>query len=868
MVHKLARLNEVGRRLIHTRNPDALLDEILAAVDDVFHLTTCAVLLAEPGSGDLVIRRSRGYDPEVVASFRGRPGQGVTGWVFEHNRPILVEDVRSDPRYVAGVRDAVSEMAAPLRIDSRILGVVDAESTEAGAFDREDLEVFAAFAAQAAVCLENANLYRQLERDQEALARRARRQGTVARAMALLQGKRDLDEVLAEILELSQTALGFEACAVLLLANGSLVVEAARGYPAEIRGKAIPVGQGITGAVVQSRQPLLVPDVTADPRYIKGTIAGQCEMTVPLLVGEELLGVLDAETCRVAAHDQEDLELFAIFATHAAMAIRNARQLAALEGRERELQARVRELALLGEVGEQICSVLDLDRLLDRTLELAQRALPFQHCAVLLLDDGGQHLTVRCARGYRDEVRGLRIPLQTGVTGRVARSGEATVVGDVGANGDYIPGVEGARSEMAVPLKVQGRLLGVLDAEAVERDAFSARDLELFGAFASWVAVALHNAELYQDLERANDRLRESITEIEAMNRELTAYSERIAEANRQLERRVRELVTLHEATMTITSSLDLAQTLDTIQSLSKDIINATSSVIHLLDGESEVLTGSRGRELEVVAGSPHVLETPLRIGDRTIGVFELVAENGFSDEDRRMIQTLASQAAIAIENARLFERTQRTYYETIRSLAEALEARDPYTRGHSERVCRYAIALAEAVGLSEEDRHLIEHAALLHDIGKIGISDLILHKVGKLNQADRKTIERHPMLGDSILEPLQFLHQVQHVVRHHHERWDGAGYPEGLRGEEIPLPARTLAVADAFDAMTSTRPYRPALSRAEAIGELELMSGSQFDPGLVRVFLGLLETRWLDVGRPTAEGGLAGEPEAGQPRT
>ncbi len=402
---------------------------------------------------------------------------------------------------------------------------------------------------------------------------------------------------------------------------------------------------------------------------------------------------------------------------------------------------------------------------------------------------------------------------------------------------------------MAVPLMAQGQLIGVLDAEAMEPGAFSEREFELFKAFGSWVAIALHNARLYRRVEQSNKQLVHNLAEIENMNLELNAYSERISEANRELEHRVQALVTLHEASKTITSSLDLDETLKTIETLSTEIVNATSGVIRLIDSEAEYFTGPSDAAVTTQPGK-HVMETPLRIGDRTIGIFELAGDEGFNDEDRRMIQTLASQAAIAIENARLFERTQRLYYQTIRSLAGALEARDSYTSGHSERVTKYSVNLAEAIGLDSEEQRLIESAALLHDIGKIGISDMVLLKTDKLDEDDRVAIQQHPLYGDTILEPLRYMKNVQGLVRHHHERWDGNGYPDGLTAEEIPLAARIVAVADAFDAMTSDRPYRPALSRAEAIAELRDQAGKQFDPELVEAFLKLLETEASPAGR------------------
>jgi HD-GYP domain-containing protein (c-di-GMP phosphodiesterase class II) len=282
-------------------------------------------------------------------------------------------------------------------------------------------------------------------------------------------------------------------------------------------------------------------------------------------------------------------------------------------------------------------------------------------------------------------------------------------------------------------------------------------------------------------------------------------------------------------------------------------------SAIKLLDEESNQMSvRARIADDEPEGTTPserEVYGVPLRIGDRTIGSFEVMrSDDGtFSDEERRLLETLASQAAIAIENARLFENTQRTYFETIRSLAHALEARDSYTRGHSERVMRFAVRTAEALGVPEEERRIIGHASLLHDIGKIGIADAVLNKTLPLTEEDRRMIENHPIYGDTIIGPLRFLESVQTLVRHHHERFDGSGYPSKLVGNAIPLGARIIAVADSYDAMTSDRPYRVALSHAVALDEIRAGAGRQFDAEVVRAFLQVVERHPPTTARPPA---------------
>jgi len=176
-----------------------------------------------------------------------------------------------------------------------------------------------------------------------------------------------------------------------------------------------------------------------------------------------------------------------------------------------------------------------------------------------------------------------------------------------------------------------------------------------------------------------------------------------------------------------------------------------------------------------------------------------------------------------------------------ISSLANAIEAKDVYTEGHNERVARYAVMLAQAAALSEKDQEIIRMAGILHDIGKIGVPDNILNKRGTLSSDEFSSIISHPGKGEKILKPLHSLKGVRDVVLYHHERYDGKGYPFGLKGDQIPIYARIIAIADSYDAMTTTRPYREALSKNEAIEELEKNAGKMWDPELVKIFVNLL---------------------------
>jgi HD-GYP domain-containing protein (c-di-GMP phosphodiesterase class II) len=177
-----------------------------------------------------------------------------------------------------------------------------------------------------------------------------------------------------------------------------------------------------------------------------------------------------------------------------------------------------------------------------------------------------------------------------------------------------------------------------------------------------------------------------------------------------------------------------------------------------------------------------------------------------------------------------------------VKALAKAIEVKDPYTHGHSERVTEYALMIADAMRLDERERQKLKYAATLHDIGKIGIAGRVLNKPGDLTDEEYTHVKTHPLLGESIVEPVEFLQGPRPIILHHHERFDGRGYPGGLKGTDIPLCARILSVADAFEAMRSDRPYRRAMPLNNAVEELKRNAGTQFDPRVVEVFLGILE--------------------------
>jgi len=241
----------------------------------------------------------------------------------------------------------------------------------------------------------------------------------------------------------------------------------------------------------------------------------------------------------------------------------------------------------------------------------------------------------------------------------------------------------------------------------------------------------------------------------------------------------------------------------------------------------------------------------PFRIRGQLFGLL-MTCHNGksrpLSKSDANLLDFLVKKASLTIENMALYENLVSNFYGILKSLVNALEAKDPYTRKHSERVTEYAITIAGLMNCSEAQIESLKTVGYLHDIGKIGIADRILNKPSGLTAEEYELIKRHPVIGESIVAELGLNKEQRAIIRHHHERWDGGGYPDGLAAEEVPLLARIVSVAGAFDSMTSLRAYRASMSHEDAVRELRANLGKQFDPRVVAAFLeGLFAIRESD---------------------
>ena len=252
----------------------------------------------------------------------------------------------------------------------------------------------------------------------------------------------------------------------------------------------------------------------------------------------------------------------------------------------------------------------------------------------------------------------------------------------------------------------------------------------------------------------------------------------------------------------------------------------------------AEVFSGEDNHSLSIIIA-------PISHKKRTIGVVVIVFEEDqdfIRQQTLKLLYILAGFFSLALQNAYLFNDLKRSYFDTIRGVTNSVEARDQYTRGHSYRVGQIAKAIAEELDWSSDEIELIDWGGMLHDVGKIGVHDAILNKPGKLDKEEYEAIKLHPLIGAQIVKGISFLEPLVPYILEHHERFDGKGYPQGLAGENISIKGRLLAVADAFDAMITDRPYRKGLDAEIALKEVVKNTNSQFDPKIVEAF----ERSWL----------------------
>jgi HD-GYP domain-containing protein (c-di-GMP phosphodiesterase class II)/HAMP domain-containing protein len=635
------------------------------------------------------------------------------------------------------------------------------------------------------------------------------------------------------------------------------VVRAAFGWEQEIVGMPIAGSpQDMIGLAAAQRRSVMVTDFAEDQRFLPGdymTAHGvRSGAAVPMLAGDRMIGILSVHSRRPDSFDQQDVDVLALVANQTALGLSKARLLA-------ESSRRWREMTTLYDFSQTIGMALSVDELCERLVSALENTLGYDYVSVQLLGEGGELVSHagsdRCQPAAEDAGRVQRQePARPAVKAAdadsvgetAARTGRVTRVDDLAKSGALVAAWPDARSEICVPVWAGDKVAGVISVGSRKLSAFSAEDERLLVALAGPAGIALERTGLFDD-------------------------------ARRQAE----EFASLYEIGTVMGSSLQLPQVLQSIVASALTLLDSDTCSIMLIDqarGELTMqacqgaMTGTPGEPCEKLgdgiagwvaqSGEPLLVQgsalpshlkniaareqvtsaisVPLKASGRTMGVLNVssLGQRRFGEADVRLLSRLAADAALALDNARLYDELRRSFLETVAALAQAVDAKDPYTRGHSERVTDIAVAIGGVLGIGQDDLDTLRSAAVLHDIGKIGIAEQILRKPGPLDDNEWDLMRNHSQFGADIVVPVSSLQRAVPVILHHHERWDGKGYPDRLRGEAIPLGSRILAVADAYEAMTSDRAYRKAMPVEKAQAILAEGAGHQWEPRVVEAFL------------------------------
>lgn len=639
-----------------------------------------------------------------------------------------------------------------------------------------------------------------------------------------------------------QSMLGGTLCAVLEFdpERNELALLAASGPSAH----SIPPGYrqsiqvGLIGRAARLRRTQLVTDTRLDPDYIPlENVTTLSELVVPILFYNQLKGCLVIAHDKLHAFDDSDIRTLEAI----------AQRLVSSWHRSDHDQ----RLTRLIQAGVSLSTTLEVEAVIAQVAEIAQQTLDARFVFVALVDKGGGFTRV-AQSGYAPTLGSMlnSDPEGNSLIQNILNQAKPIRLRDVRKRFSVVPtGHSNLRSMLALPIRLRQSNIGVLLAFGkLGTNAFNESDEALGNLLASQAAAAVETTWLYQELRsmlNTTTLLYQLSTRI-IQSEQLTDAAAAIAETTYQLIQAQAAGVVL----LNLQGDVEARVQIDN-NGLHPGARHPMSLIKQTIQRGQNIIVSAENETARVCV--------PLQTPRHQYGALWVeVSERSWSSARYSgNLQTLANQAAIALERNILLSETRQqaeklesayhelenTYDQTLAALSSALDARDHDTEGHSIRVARLNIMLGEFIGLEAEQLKVLERGAILHDIGKIGISDAILLKPGPLSDEEWSTMRQHPDIGARIIEGIPFLQDTLPIIRYHQERWNGSGYPMGLFGPEIPLMARIFSVVDAYDALTTDRPYRDKVSSKEAIEYLHQEAGRLFDPDIVEALEQLLKS-------------------------
>jgi diguanylate cyclase (GGDEF)-like protein len=892
-------LHLFSRALAESPDPKQMAEKTLQRTIEIFGGADSYILVQTNGSDAISHVCTQGLSPRTVERLSSEPLRAYLASSGERWGNLLVfPDLILPSVGVAWQRDELFQelretcvreglrtlVLVGLQVRDSSYGVLLMASRKPRSFRPMELRLLLAIGEKLGVAVENWSLHRAAERHDQELR-------MLHRVSESLRATFDLEsqvEILRRELE-----------GVLGTTNFSLSLQDSPDGPlktvvpfqtaeAEDTPRAATV-DGLAEFVCRGRSPLLLnQELPANARRlgikpVDSRLRTWCG--VPIHFSDGSLGVLAAgDFDRENTIDQRQFALLQVLADEAAGAIENAR----LFQKERR---RSSHLALLNELAQKAASVLNPNELLNSICGEVRGAFNHDLARIEVLDLQDSELIVEAQAGYGAELLGRRARCGEGLSGAAATSREPVLANSVLRDHRYVALHPGVRSSLSLPLRYRDNLLGVLSLESFREHSFPQQDVLTLQSLADQLALALHNARAYQSaLDQAiTDGLTGLKTHryfMEALDgewrrsaRTRRAFSvimmdldgfKRVNDRGGHLEgdKVLAAVATLLDARSRQSNvvaryggdefALLMPETSAEQAEILAERLRAAVEADHFL--HAHAVTASFG-----IATYPDHGPTQaeiLRVADSGMylakhhsgNCVKLAAQSpkpGDVERDQRLLEAylgvtvkrMFSAGTDACSHYRHRFEQMKPLLDTITALAFAVEAKDPYTRGHSQAVSRLAAQVALQAGLPEAEIEDIRLAGIVHDVGKIHVPEDVLNKPALLTAEEFEKMKSHAEWGARILEPLK-VKAIERIVLYHHEALDGQGYPEGLKGEQIPLGARIITVADAFDAMVSDRPHRKARTVGEALAELRRCRGSQFDPVAVDALVQSIESR------------------------
>lgn len=842
-VKELTILHQVATVTAAATDEDELLQRATQLIRESIYSDNFGVMLLTADGKQLAIHPSYESAPEIVGK-KIALNEGVTGRVAVTGKPIRIDDIREENNYLDYDKSTLSELCVPMKIGERLIGVINAESRQANHFTEDDERLLLTLAGQLATGIERL-------RNAGAEHRRTTQLSILNELTAEMSGVLEQDKLFKIVVERLNLRMGYFSTDISTVEEESkaFVVRAASGaFEAFIpkEGFSQPFGTGLLDQAARTGQAVVSNDVHKSKQYhgVPGLETINSELVIPIKIYKKVIALLNIEAVQLNAFDDHEIAALNTLGDQISTALESIHL---FESTRRQLQ----ELTVLHAITHAAVNAKTEDDLLERATEIIGASIYPDQFGFLLLDSENQMLLPnRFYRGLTDELIKDPIPLSQGVVGRVAATGKPWRLPDVRKEPSYMNVNSAMRSELCVPiLGNDNRILGVINAESGQLNAFTEADLRLMNTIAGQLGTAIEKIRLHES-ERVQRSQAETLREVAAILGAATESSNMLDLILEQLKR----VVPFDSASIQIVKDKMLsiravAGTLDKGAVGFELPIKKDKFAHPLLFEQRTILYEDISEHPDWMkapgaAGVKSWIGAPLIVRGDCIGVLTVDGYQAkqFTQADAQMVATFAIHAGIALENARLFEEAQDAYVQTVSALASAIDVRDSYTSGHSERLAELAVETGRQLDCSPQELTDIQWAALLHDIGKIGVPDNILRKPSALDISELEVMRRHPEIGAHIVEPVRNLATVAPIIRAHQERYDGTGYPDRLKGDEIPKIARIISVADAYVAMTDERVYRKARSTEEAISEIKRCSGSQFDPEVVKAFLKVLK--------------------------